>query len=311
MNKKIILSIIIVTWNTKDLLKNCIQSLMQSSNELKFEIIVVDNDSKDGTSDMLRNFYPTVRLINSGGNIGFGRANNLALPLIQSPNVLFLNPDTIIKTDVIKQMLDRLFTNLTIGVVGCKIIDRKGKIVELPFQITVTPLKMLFLQILPFKLLKNIYPYQDPLQSGYVKNLFGACFMVRKEVLDQVGYFDELFFMYAEDIDLCQRIHAAGWHLYYLADADIIHLEGGASDKAPSEFSILMMCESTAKLMKKNYGRKGELIYKFGVFISSFSRLLLLSLCNIRSLFSSSNKYLSYIQQRRKHLIALKWCLKI
>lgn len=310
-----LLTIIIVNWNTSEHLYNCLESITKSSDDIAGNIIVVDNNSSDNSREMVKNNFPDVHLINSGGNIGFGRANNIAIPLAKTPYILFLNPDTIVNEHALNKLSIFLNNNLRVGAVGCKIIDTQGQIVELPLQVEATPLKRFFLQIFFSKrssnFIKMLFPWQNVLESGCVRQLYGACLMVRKKVLDQVGYFDERFFMYAEDIDLCQRIHAAGWHLYYLADVDIIHLEGGASDKAPSEFSILMMCESISKLMKKNYGRKGELIYKFGVFISSFSRLLLLSLCNIRSFFSSSYKYSPYAQQRRKHIIVLKWCLKI
>jgi GT2 family glycosyltransferase len=305
---KIDLSIIIVNWNTRELLHNCISSLIETSAEIKIEIIVVDNASKDGSRDMVRNAFPNVIIINSGANIGFARANNLAIPQVQSSNVLFLNPDTIIKNGALQKMTNVLLENHSIGAAGCKILDMEGKTVELPFQIEGTPLKMLFLQIFPFNLIKRIFPYQNPYQNGYVKNLFGACLMVRKKVLDQVGYFDEQFFMYAEDIDLCQRIHKNGWQLYYLSDAEIIHLEGGASDKAPSDFSTLMMCESVSKLMYKNYGKIGIFIYKFGVIISSLLRLVFLF--TIRALNAIMNsKEKKYVHNIHKHLTKLKWCL--
>ncbi len=313
--KKMTLTIVIVNWNTSDLLYNCLNSIKKSNVNIIDRIIVVDNASSDQSRAMVETCFPEVFLINSGDNMGFGKANNIAIPHVRSAYILFLNPDTIVNSNALTQMCNFLENNDRVGAIGCKIIDAQNHIVDLPIQTELSPLKRFFLQIFFSKhtnnIIRRIYPSHNKHKSGFVSHLYGACLMVRKYVFDQVGCFDEQFFMYAEDIDLCKRIGAAGWLLYYIADVDIIHLEGGASEKAPSDFSILMMCESVSKLMKKYYGTKGELIYKSGLLISATSRLIILTLINFPSLINRSDKYHQYIHKRRKHLLVFKWCLNI
>lgn len=307
------LSIIIVNWNTKEMLKNCISSILENSNGLNVEIIVVDNASSDGSGEMVKDNFPNVKLIDSGGNIGFARANNLAIPHVKSQHILFLNPDTIVGQNALNKMHDFLIATPSIGALGCKIINAYGRTAELPLQIEVSPFKKLFLQLFfsgeSANLVKKIFPHQNSHQSGYLRNLFGACIMVRKKVLDEVGYFDEQFFMYAEDIDLCHRIFRHGWKLYYLSEAEILHFEGGASQKAPSDFSTRMMCESVSKLMYKNYGKIGRLIYKIGLFAGSLIRLALLIILSIGNKSEDRRRKTKYSNSIYKHMLILKWTL--
>lgn len=308
------LSIIIVNWNTGKLLHDCLASIRATCSDMEYEILIVDNDSSDGSREMIKEYFPEVHLINSGSNMGFARANNLAIPLAIAPYILFLNPDTIVLNDALSKMSNFLSKNPDIGAISCKIIDETGRIAELPIQTEGTPVKRFLLQLFSshssFGLIKKIFSSHNPYESGYVRYLYGPCLMIRKKVLEEVGYFDERFFMYAEDIELCHRISQKGWLAYYMSKVDIVHLGGKASENAPSDFSLITMCDSISKLMAKNYGKRGAITYRLAVFISSCLRIAIVSfVLYIHKLTGKSEKK-RYKQSWKKQWILLKWSLQ-
>jgi GT2 family glycosyltransferase len=259
--------------------------------------------------------FPEVNLINSGGNLGFARANNLAIPKCDTPFILFLNPDTLIIDDSLQVMIEFMKDNAQIGAVGCKMKDADGLVQPLGLQWFPSPLTellgLLFISTGSRKLIKKYLPLKDPEMSGPVSKLYGGCLMVRREVLNRVGYFDERFFMYGEDVDLCRRIHEDGWKLYYLSEAEIIHLCGGASGKTISQFSTLMKCESISKLMGKYYGKKGLILYKLAIFSGSQIRLLILRFLKLLLSVTSSQSRLNYDESLNKYKAMVKWSLNL
>jgi GT2 family glycosyltransferase len=315
------LSIVIVNWNTRELLRNCLHSMQRYLKESTVRIIVVDNASYDESREMVEVCFPEVKLINSGGNIGFAKANNIARPLANSPFVLFLNPDTVVIDDAIEKMRSFIETNPTVGAVSCKTkySPEKGEALgadegvhALGLQWYATPLtelvSILFLTDQTIQRLKRYLPYKDPNTSGYVLKLYGTCLMVRTEVLDRVGWFDERFFMYGEDVDLSRRISDAGWKLYYLSEAEILHLAGAASKNNSNQFPTLMTCESIAKLMRKYYGSLGQLLYRIIIFIGSGVRLTILGVARTASLSAGLNVK-NYERPISKYAAMLKWSL--
>lgn len=309
------LSIIIVNWNTKDLLRNCLKSIEQHAGELRLEVFVVDNNSRDGSRAMVAAEFPSVELINSGGNIGFARANNLAVPKAKSDFVLFLNPDTEVSPDSLLKMVSFLRAHGKVGALGCKIRDASGEHLELGIQRFPSPttelLRLLIFSRKTQPRLSAILPYHDPHVSGYVKKLFGACLLVRKCVLDQVGSFDERFFMYCEDVDLCRRIEAGGWSLYYMSEVEILHFGGSASSKAPGAFAVLMTCQSLSQLMRKYYGPLGGAAYRLVTLCGPVPRLAaLLGLKAVARLRGKRGK-LDLNGAVRKHTTIIRWSLGI
>ncbi|MGA2863542.1 MAG: glycosyltransferase family 2 protein [Verrucomicrobiota bacterium] len=307
------LSVIIVNWNTKDFLHNCLRSIETGSPQGAVETIVVDNRSSDGSAEMVARSFPRATLINSGGNLGFARANNLGLLHAKSPLVLFLNPDTEIKGQALGNMVEFMKANPSVGGLGCKIRDVSGSIQQLGLQWFPSPLtesvKFLAVSRRKYDRLPSVFPCHNPEESGEVRKLFGACLMVRRAVLDQVGPFDERFFMYCEDVDLCHRITHAGWKLFYLAEAEILHAGGGASDKAPGAFSALMMCESFSKFMRKHYGKLGSAAYRAVAFVGAQTRLALLLGWEFANCVRSRSPGTDSVGSRRKYVTITKWCL--
>jgi GT2 family glycosyltransferase len=276
------LSIIIVNWNGGEMLQDCLASIAAVAGDLKLQVIVVDNDSRDGSRETAHHRFPQFEVFNSGSNLGFARANNLARSRIKSDLVLFLNPDTILLKNSLHPMLEFIREHSEVGAVGCRMLYPDGVVHEQGLQYFPSPwtefLNMLFLSQRTSGWLRRWLPYLDPNQSGYVIKLYGGCLLCRKEILDQVGWFDERYFMYAEDVDLCWAILKQGAKLYYLSSADIIHIAGGTSKKASSGFSILMKSESITKLMRKHYGAFGAVVYRLATLVSSAFRLLVLLL---------------------------------
>ena len=282
------LSIVIVNWNGGKLLNDCLASIVAHGGGLNLQGIVIDNASRDGSREMAERAFPQFQVINSGTNLGFGKANNLARSLVKSDFVLFLNPDTVLCENALERMVEFLRRNPNVGALGCKMLYPNGEVQELGLQYFPTPWKeflhSLFMSTGTRQWLKRWLPYHDPNHSGYAIKLYGGCLLCRKQALERVGWFDERYFMYAEDVDLCRAIRDVGWKLYYLSEAKIVHVCGGASEKAPSGFSILMKSESIAKLIRKYQGGLGALLYRVGTLIAAIVRLLILTLMSVARL---------------------------
>lgn len=227
------LSVIIVSWNTCDLLRRCVQSITDHQGNLDLEIIVVDNASRDGTPAMLRAEFPHVRLIETGANLGFSAGNNTGLAAAQGDWLLLLNPDTEIVGDALQQMMATLADNPFAGVVGPRVQygDGTEQITRHRFPLlwtlgtASTPLVPLFAPLL------NRFYYQRAIPAAPVFTdwLTGAALLLRREVYERVGGFDDQFFMYYEETDWQRRIKAAGWTVLYDPAALIIHHEAQAS----------------------------------------------------------------------------------
>lgn len=315
------LSIIIVNWNTKELLEQCLYSLRQHCGGPENEMIVVDNASGDGSADMVRNLFPEVKLIEAGSNLGFGRANNLAIPYSTGRHVLFLNPDTIMLKGTTEKMLKFMQDNQHVGALGCKMKsppdshfpDAEAHDLGLQWypSLLTELFSVLFLTYKTIQVFKKFLPYQAPSKSGYVVKLFGGCLMVRKKVLESVGSFDERFFMYVEDADLSRRIVNAGWKLYYMSEAEIIHIVGKASEKAGSSFSFIMKCESVYKYMDKYYGTRGRILYRWIILGGALIRLAGLTIIRTILFITRPFKRFSFQNKFEKNLTLIKWSLRL
>lgn len=309
------LTIVIVNWNGAELLRNCLASVANAQGSLAVQVIVVDNDSWDGSREMVQWKFPQFQLVNSGANLGFGKANNLARPLARSDLVLFLNPDTVLLENSLAPMVEFIRRHPEIGALGCKMREEDGTPHELPLQWSPTPwTQFLHLLLATNNMpsgLKKLLPYADPRHSGFVTKLYGGCIMARKTALDAIGWFDERYFMYAEDVDLCYSLLQRGWKLYYLSEAEIIHIAGGTSRKTKREFPILMMCESICQLMRKYYGRAGGLLYRLGVFTSCHFRLLLLVILRGLAVVSPIGRRVNFADSSFRYRVMILWCLKL
>lgn len=306
------LAISIVSWNTREMLRVCLHSLRRYCRQGHTRVIVIDNASKDGTPDMIRNEFPEVQLIESGGNLGFGKAHNLVRQHSNEPHILFLNPDTEFLEPSHEAMLQAMRDDPSIGAASCTLIDPDGTVNPLGIQWFPSPwtelIAQLFISRTSQRLLARVLPTHDAERDGAVKKLYGGCLMLRREVLDRVGWFDERFFMYGEDVDLSRRVYEGGYKLWHVASTRVIHLGGGASAKAPGRFAVLMQYESISKLMRKNYGALGRLVYVATAFTRALLRMTALSL--VRAVRVVMRRDTTALQQSwGKQRSILRWSL--
>lgn len=230
-------SIILVSYNTKDLTRDCLRSIYEKTQGIEFEIFVVDNNSHDGSPEMIEQEFPDVRLIRNSENKGFGAANNIAIRQSNAKYIFCLNTDTILLNNAVKIFFDFMEhpDNQNVGVCGGQLLDTKQ---NPTFSVGNYPsLSRIFFTFLGLKYVfqkkykEDISPasivyYDKPTSVEYIT---GADIFFRKYVLDKVGIFDENIFMYGEESDLCFRIKKSGFDIVFQPDSKIIHLEGGSS----------------------------------------------------------------------------------
>jgi len=222
------LTIVIVSYNTRDDLVRCLESLHAAPPATTHEIVVVDNGSADGSADAVRR-WPHVRLIESGGNVGFARANNLGIRATTSVNVLVLNSDTVVPAGAIDRLLAELDANPDVAVVGPRIVDGLGR-AELSFGRMMTPLN----EFRQKRLGRG--PVDELTRTrGYPDWVSAACLLVRRADAEAVGLFDERYFMYTEDVDFCAAIRARGKKVLFAPEIEIVHLRGRSAATAPRE----------------------------------------------------------------------------
>jgi len=275
MSKNIDISIIIVNYNVKDFLYQCINSIYKSPNNLNIEIIVVDNNSKDGSADFIKSKFANLKFIELNENLGFARANNIGIKESKGKYILILNPDTIIQEDTLRKMYDFMESHPEIGCSGCKVLNPDGS-----FQLACrrgfpTPWasfsKLFGLQKL-FPKSKFFAKYNQTFRSTdetyEIDAIMGAFMFCRKIAIDQVNGFDNNFFMYGEDIDLCWRLRECGWKVYYYHQTSIIHYKG-ESTRRSSINEIKHFYKAMEIFAKKHYSKSKIFlsILKLGIFI--------------------------------------------
>ncbi|MGC9393236.1 MAG: glycosyltransferase family 2 protein [Anaerolineae bacterium] len=232
-----VLSVIIVSWNVRDLLKRALTSVYASWNgKPGLEIIVADNASHDESVAMLRATFPDVHVIANAKNRGFTGGNNQGLAAATGDFVLLLNPDTEIVEDALPRMVDYIRAHPDVGMAGPQLLNPDGSVQSSRRHFPTLP--VLFLEstwlekLAPRKLLRYYYAQEQP--DDLIQNvdwITGAAMLTRREVVAQVGGMDEGFFMYSEELDWCRRIREAGWRVVYFPEARIIHHEGKSSEQ--------------------------------------------------------------------------------
>jgi len=274
-------SVIIVNWNTLDLLRDCIRSVMAETKS-PYEIIVVDNASSDDSAAMVQSEFPDAILIANQKNMGFAGANNQGLGIASGQSVLLLNPDTIVLDRAIDKMLDWLNAHNDVGCVGCQVLEGPGIIQRTCFA-DPGPANLVIVELGLMRLAKYIrffgrpwYTWWDRCSSRDVDVVSGMFMLVPRNVLEQVGPLDDAFFIYAEEADWCRRIRSAGWRCVFTPEAQIIHLDGGS--KSTSQIGSKMyvqMQKSHLIYVRKHYGWPGFLAVKALFVFSAIGRFCL------------------------------------
>ncbi|MEZ4796060.1 MAG: glycosyltransferase family 2 protein [Flavobacteriaceae bacterium] len=223
------LSVVILNYNVKFFLELCLKSVEQAITEIDAEIIVIDNNSTDGSCDMVKQKFPSVTLISNQDNLGFAKANNQGVKVAKGEFICILNPDTVVAEDTFLKLIEFAKSKPNLGAIGCKLIDGSGKF--LPESKRNIPVVRVALQKM-FGSGKNYYANQiKDNEIGKVDVLVGAFMLLRKDTYNQVNGFDEDYFMYGEDIDLSYKLLQAGFQNYYYGETTCIHYKGESTTK--------------------------------------------------------------------------------
>ncbi len=274
------LSIIILSYKSKEHLKVLLPSVFASTKKYAFEVIVVDNDSQDGTAEAVESLLlsiPNLKLIRNK-NTGFSAGNNLGIKQAQGRYVLLLNPDTKVEPDTFEVMLDMMENRPTVGITGCKVIKPGGNLdlaCRRRFPNPLNSFKRLFL------LNNKDYNYSDVDENKEmeVDSVVGAFLLIRKFVVDQIGFLDEKFFMYGEDLDWCFRCKAAGFKVLYYPRTFITHYKGASSAQVPQR-ALRWFHDAMWIFYKKYYAEKYLFIFNWLVFCGIYLRMAALIISN-------------------------------
>jgi GT2 family glycosyltransferase len=270
------LAIIIVNWNTGDLLKQCLQSVYGSQTSKQYEVWVVDNGSSDGSPDMITNRYPQTKIISNKDNTGFAHANNQAIIDSTGDYLLLLNPDTVINKDVMEVLSNYLDEHPDVGAVGPRLLNADGTLQESAYPRPTLVREFWRLFHLDRVINYAEYPMEQwsHIDAKEIDVLMGACFMVRRKALDQVGLLDDEFFIYSEEVDLCTRIRNYGWRISWLPTVTVIHL-GGESTKQIQQEMFLQLYQGKIQYFRKHHTLLEVWLYKLVLFFATLARLAL------------------------------------
>jgi GT2 family glycosyltransferase len=232
------LTVIIVSFNVKDYLEECLKSVMLASGNIDCEIFVVDNNSVDGSSEMITKIFPSVNLIINKVNIGFSSANNQAIQLAKGQFVLILNPDTVVEPDTFIKCLNFMKSHPDAGALGVRMVNGEGSFLpeskrSFPTLRTAFFKSFGFSSLFPTSQVISRYylPGIDMMETSPTEVISGAFMFLRQEALKKSGLFDESFFMYGEDIDLSYRLMKTGFKNYYVPEVRIVHFKGMSTDR--------------------------------------------------------------------------------
>ena len=302
------LSVIIVNYNVKYFLEQCLYSVLKASLNIEAEIFVVDNNSTDGSQAFLEPKFPSVNFLWNKTNDGFAKANNQALAKATGNVILFLNPDTILPEDCFKKCLQFLADTSVAGSLGVRMIDGAGQFLKESKRAFPSPLTSFY------KLtgLANLFPGSKTFAKYYLGHLSekdnhevdvlaGAFMMVPIHVLNKTGGFDEQFFMYGEDVDLSYRIQQSGYKNFYFAETTIIHFKGESTKRGSLNY-VRIFYKAMSLFVKKHYGTERVWLFNFFIQIAIWFRA---GIAAVGSLFKNikERKSMTDIDDKRLNAI--------
>lgn len=273
------LSVVIVSWNVEGLLRACLRSVVKelggapSDEALSAEVFVVDNASSDGSVEMVASEFPQVKLIANQVNVGFTRGNNQALRQARGRYVCLLNPDCEVLPGALRRMIGYADAHPEVGAIGPQLLFPDGSV-----QSSRRRFPTLLTGFLESTILQRYFPHSRAVRAYYCSDqaddtiqevdwLVGACLMLRREALDQVGLLDEGFFMYSEELDWCYRAKKAGWRIVYLPEAKIVHHEGKSSEQNLVNRNIHFH-DSKCRFFAKHYGAWQGFVLRLFIFLT-------------------------------------------
>jgi GT2 family glycosyltransferase len=272
-NNSIELSIVIVNYNVRNLLENCLHSVQAALGDIRSQIFVVDNNSDDGSVEMITERFPDVHVIANQENVGFARANNQALILSKGRYLLLLNPDTLVQEDSFSAMISFFESHPDVGLASCKIINPDGSLEQACRRSFPSP----WVAFTKLTGLSSLFPksklfakynltYLDENEGYEVDAVSGSFMFLRREVYDRIGGLDEQYFMYGEDLDWCYRVQSNGWKVQYVPDTQIVHYGGESTSRSSIDARAIFyqaMDVFTAKNLK--ISKPGLTIIRLGI----------------------------------------------
>jgi GT2 family glycosyltransferase len=275
------LSIVIVNWNTKEYLLRCLGSIFKLGQRMNWEVIVVDNGSQDGSGMEVKKAFPFVHLVENEKNLGFAKAANQGLQKASGRYALLLNPDTQVKGEAIEQLGSFMETHLEAGVAGPQLLNPDGSkqnsIANYPSLATELLNKSFLRWLFPKKFPGKERDYSEPVE---VDSVIGACMIVRRDAIDQVGLLDEDYFLFLEETDWCYRMAKGGWKIYHVPQAEVDHFQGKSAETVKKRARVEFY-RSRYHFFKKNRGSLQWFILLCGLMIRlgfEFLGMLLVSL---------------------------------
>ncbi len=261
------LSIVIICWNDWKVLENCLRSILDGTHTVDYEIIVSDNGSTDGSVDKIKEEFPSVRVLENGKNLGFGKGNNAGIREAAGNYVLILNPDTIVHEGSLDRWIQYADRCPEAGAFGCRVhnpdgtYQRSARPFPTIFRLLVSALGLRFFGRSKYLVLSDEYEGWEGNTEREVDWQSGCCVMFRGELLKHLNGFDEQFFYHFEEVDLCRRVWSAGWKIKFAPVASITHLGGQSVGRFPIRFAI-ETCRNGYRYFYKHYGREGALQYR-------------------------------------------------
>ncbi len=256
------LSIVIICWNDRKVIEDCLRSIFERTHSLDFEVIVSDNGSTDGSLEFIHQHFPKVRVIENNANLGFARGNNVGIRAATGEFVLILNPDTLIHDGALDQWIEFADRHPEAGAFGCRVLNPDGSYQgsARPFPTIrgelVAALYLRWLAYLSDFFASDTYTGWQGDTERTIDWQSGCCLMLRGPVLKQLGGFDEQFFYHYEEVDLCRRVWNCGYPVVYTPAASITHLGGQSVSRFPVRFE-LEKCRNRYRYFYKHYGERG------------------------------------------------------
>jgi GT2 family glycosyltransferase len=280
-------SIVIVSWNVRELLRDCIRSIEKETRRAH-QIIVVDNNSRDGSADMVRAEFPNVRLIANRDNRGFAAANNQGLAVASGRNVLLLNPDTLVLDGAIDTMLAWLERHPDVGCVGCQVLESETD-VQLTCFSDPGPLNLILAETGLHRILAASRFFGRPFYAGWdrrderdVDVVSGMFLLLPWRVVDEVGPMDDAFFIYSEEADWCRRIRDAGYRCVFAPVAQICHREGGGRSTALMRPKMYVQLQQSRLIyIRKHYGLVGRAVAQTTLLVSMLARAAVFGIASL------------------------------
>ena len=282
--ESILLSVVIVSYNTRELTLKCLDTLYQRCDGLDPEVRVVDNGSQDGSAEAIRERFPQVTLIESDRNLGFGGANNLGMEGARGRFFLLLNSDAFPQPGALKALCDFLEAHPDVGAVGPRLENLDGTLQKscyrFPSPVRVLAENLLLVAAFPNNAIWGDYRAFDHDTLRYVDFVSGAAFVVRREVFEKTGGFDDGFFVYAEETDWQLRMHKAGWKVAFVPNMTVVHY-GGQSSTAIKDRQFCEFHRSQLRFLRKHYGPVAALFARGAMCLGAVVRMTIWNLLSV------------------------------